>query len=41
MESKRLCHLGLTVCGHPRHPLYVRGDTQRISYDFDELMEEK
>lgn len=22
-----LCHLGLTKDGHPRHPLYVRGDT--------------
>ncbi len=25
-------HLGLTKDGHPRHPLYVKGDTKPLSY---------
>lgn len=25
--SRRLLHLGLTKDGHPKHPLYLRGDT--------------
>jgi hypothetical protein len=27
-HGARLHHLGLTKDGHPRHPLYLRGDTQ-------------
>lgn len=27
-RGARLFHLGLTKDGHPRHPLYLRGDTQ-------------
>lgn len=31
-SSRPLYHLGLTKDGHPRHPLYVRGDTAPIPW---------
>jgi hypothetical protein len=31
--DSRLHHLGLTQQGHPRHPLYVRGDVEAILFD--------
>jgi hypothetical protein len=33
LDSHALHHLGLTVMGYPRHPLYVRGDTQPIVWE--------
>lgn len=31
----RMHHLGLTMGGHPRHPLYIRGDTKPQRYELE------
>lgn len=32
-EGRGLHHLGLTRDGHPRHPLYLRGDSQPVRWN--------
>ena len=32
VRGVQLHHLGLTKAGHPRHPLYLRGDTQPVGW---------
>jgi hypothetical protein len=32
LADRTLYHLGLTKQGHPRHPLYLRSDTQPIAW---------
>lgn len=30
--GRELIHLGLTKAGHPKHPLYLRGDTEPVAW---------